>query len=281
MKFTIWDLRFTRFASAALMVWFGGADLSAQSLTLSDPAFLQPWPLNATVAAPTADLLHYTLNENTGTNLTDISAGAHNGSIRSNTDWRVGLNGSAGHSVTNSGTTGTAGNYIRSTAAVTLNANNQITVSFWANVISPWAASKMLFESSTNFNNNSYTCAFYAVSSSAVELALNDNGANYYTEDYTAPSTGATHHFVCQFDNSTTQGAVHFYVDGVLQTKTSTPNNNRINTANFANEIIFFGSRNSGSSQSEPTHGTFDDVAIFSGLLSGAQITALYNAGPQ
>ncbi len=251
---------------------------NAQPFSLNDPVWMFAPPAPAASAAPTADLLWYKTDENASTNLTDSSVGGHNGTIRNSGQWRVGLNGSATSSITNNGTTGTGGDYIRSTAAIPF-ATEQITITFWARIVA-FAASKMIIESSVNYNNINYGFACYPVDSAHVELAMNDAAADYFTDDFATPTTGADHFWVLQYDATTTTGTNYLWLDAVQKTPTSNPNHARNSTANFTTQIVFFSARSSGSTQTEALQGTYQDLRIYTGLLTSAQITAIFNAGP-
>jgi hypothetical protein len=92
---------------------------------------------------------------------------------------------------------------------------------------------------------------------------------------YTWPTTGTWHHYIAVYDKSLSTDEVNLYIDGLLQTPASRPDNSN-NTNTFANDTLYLMSTE-GTSRFDA--GKMDDVRIYNRVLSADEVKRLYLMG--
>jgi hypothetical protein len=155
-------------------------------------------------------------------------------------------------------------------------------VSFGTNVITVcvwlwWDAfnqnDNLFNELSSNFNsnNNTFNVDPNSGTNSKFAASIQGVGGTYRSESITRPSAAAWHHYAFVLDNSTSAGAVKFYVDGVLTTPT-VDTNTKNNSANFLTSTIYVMSR---ANTSLFAAGRLYSYRIYPGELTSGQVTTV------
>ena len=149
-----------------------------------------------------------------------------------------------------------------------------VTIAFWVNRNYTTDGKGVLFESGGNYQTSTTGFALLPDDETChgMQAALRGNEgttANCYNQ----PSSGVWHHLAVVFDKSQTGGnQVGLYVDGVWQT----PNWNlssATNTNSYGNNPVYLFSRGATSHYSS---GTVNDLRIYDGALTAAQVQQLY-----
>jgi len=147
---------------------------------------------------------------------------------------------------------------------------NQVTVTFWANSDAT-GSNRRIVETGPIFTNDTGFAVYF--DGSDIEAALRQDGAGYMIR-YCALTAGSWTHYAVTFDNSTAGGTIAIYINGSSQSLNAT-GDTKSGSGNFATQLVNVGSRNNGAA--DFYDGLLDDVRIYSGLLSGAQITTVMN----
>lgn len=184
---------------------------------------------------PTPDLLHFKMDENTGTNLT-CSVSTNTGWLFEAT-WTTGT-GNSPYALQFDG----SNDYFRSAGNVVYG-TNIITVAFWLYWDSFANNDDLALESSATFV--SYLNTFNIdPNASAGNWSTGIRGTSgFRAETVTRPSAAAWHHYLFVLDNTTTAGDVRTFIDGVEQSET-VGTNTKSGTSNFAANTLFGMSRN-------------------------------------
>jgi len=222
--------------------------------------------INAGTAVPTADVLWWKMNDGSGTTITAD----------------VGPNGTTdGTWTTGPGGTGTALSFNGSSQDASSNTTiaygaTAITVTFWLN-LDTTSGTQVILESSSNYNSNN-NCFILFCDAGTFEAGIQAS-AGYRAETVTAPSTGTWVHIAAVYDNNASggNGDIKLYFNGVEQTLTVALNT-KSTTGNFASQTLYVMARGASSLF---TSGDMDDLRVYAGELSAAQILAIYNAGAQ
>lgn len=231
-------------------------------LSLGTLSFLLLFTASAQIpATPSA---RYSLNNNTAT---DISGSGFNGtlSLTSSTTSRLGTANSA-VSFTSSSSTGTL------PSGLVTALQNDFTVGFWfktgmtANTGSQWYSGNSLVDAEVGGVTNDWG------------ICLIDGGKVCFgvgNPDITIKSTSTYNNNAWHFATATrskTGGSIVLYVDG-SQVASSTG----INTASLSAPSVIGLGRSSAVSSGTYT-GSLDDIVAYNRVLSGAEVTSLYNA---
>ena len=158
--------------------------------------------------------------------------------------------------------------------SIDLSGTNAVTVALWANRTYSTVGGHVLFEATKNFNHSTTGFVFLPDDDTCqgIQAALHGD-VGYTANCYSQPSSGIWHYLALVFDKSQTGGnAVAFYVDGVLQTPSWSVSAST-NTNSFGNDPIYLFSRG-GTSQFGS--GTMDDLRIYKGALTAAQVQQVY-----
>jgi len=224
------------------------------------------------VTAPTPDILWWKMTEGAGTELTNVVG------VRGfiDADWVTGPSGS-GYALEFNGSsddarTSTAG----STPSNLTFGTNIITIVFRAWFDATNVDQSIYEHNSSMWSGTSRVNVYIAGEDGALVAAVRGtSGAYYLMEAITAPNTGAWNHFVVVADNSSTRGNFKFYVNAVEKTDEEWKAN-KDTAAEYAANPVYVGARNGGASLW--FDGKLAGLAVYSGELSQAQITALYNS---
>ncbi len=221
------------------------------------------------VPAPTPDIVWFKMNEGTGTTLSNEIGGQPNAAT--NGSWIDG--GQEFNGTTQSASTATNINY-SSSSIVTLSA-------WWS--LNDLTTIQVLTESSVSVDVSSPAFLLYIDSGEFIVGFTSTTGGRYHS--FETPTTGVSTNIVAVFDMSTMNDGTHFgvvklFYNGVQQTPTGT---NNVNTStvsvSFGNYQLSIARRILGGLYFY--NGKCDDYRIYNGELTGPQITAIYNAGPQ
>ena len=224
-------------------------------------------------------ILHWNLNENTGTTANDSSTTGNTGTLRSGATWTPGYNGS--------GAIFDGTNDCIDEPAVDLSGTDDITVSAWFK--RNWGAGgggyETLFEGTDNFNPLTTGFAIFPTGDGTggpgscpnykLEVYLKGNVGNN-GKCYDPPGDTNWHMLTAVYDKSQAAGSeIAFYIDGVVQTASSQPHNSN-NTNNFGNDPFNFFTRNCTSTGAgESVAGTGDEVRIYNRAHTAGEISAL------
>ena len=211
---------------------------------------------------PTPDILWWRCNEGTGTAAYDSSVRGYAATINRAGQWTTGKAGDGiSFSAANS-------DWLQSNSSINY-ATNRITVTFWVNLPAiPSVAQILLSGPYPSYNNN-----FFITDNSATQfyVSLHDNATGFLETYIARPSSGQWHHIAAVMDASTAVGSISLYLDGAPQTKTVA-----MSTLNFSGTFstvqLNVGAQNKGAAF---WTGTVDDIRIYSGLLTGAQIASV------
>ena len=208
-----------------------------------------------------------------GTTAYDLSGSGNKGTLTNMDNAGAWVGGKIGNALEFDG----SDDYV-SVNAFNLSTTNAVALSFWMykdNFTTPEAVT---FELSTNQNlvtdgflvdaNSGAPCAGYF----QINVRGNATPDGNNTGCYTRPSAGAWHHYVAIFDKGKSSNESDLYIDGVLQTAVSRPNN-ADNTNNFGSEPLYMMSR-AGTSVFDI--GKIDEVRIYNRALSAEEIKLLY-----
>ena len=172
-----------------------------------------------------------------------------------------------------------------STADINLTSTDKVTVSCWIKVLNyreVYGSSNIVFEFSSNFNNNigSFVAAFAdgsPVYSSIYPIALGirgNSGYNLVGYSKTLVNDLSWHHWTCIFDTGISGNENTLYIDGVSRAAISTPLQSD-NGGNFGNFKLFIGNRDSSSI---PANCNIGQVQIYNRALSQQEILQNFNA---
>jgi hypothetical protein len=130
-------------------------------------------------------------------------------------------------------------------------------------------------------NYRGYGLLFNAGSNSLyADLQFNNSGTHIEVYTNAAVSTGAWHHVVMTYDGSHLAAGVKLYVDGASQALTVNYDSLGTNTIQNADPLQIGGS-GAGDGTTDngccTFNGKVDDARVYSGALTAAQVTQLYN----
>lgn len=206
-------------------------------------------------ASSTPDILWWKFQDGSGTTVT--AAVGTNGTT--DAAWVTGKSGS-GFALDANGTSQEA----QSSSVVTFN-TNIVTVALWA-FLDATNSFRMLFESGTGAQTDSFTC--YTGNNVINAFVYGTTGVR--TEVVSVPTTNYWYHLLLVFDNSTGNGDLKIYIDGVE--KTTTPSTSKTGTSNFTARTLNLFARNAASSRMD---GKLDDVRIYSGDRSADAVSIM------
>lgn len=236
--------------------------VSLLSVAASRRAALMNSPAAASGSA-TPEFLWWKFNEGSGTAVAgDGSNGSDDGTT--DADWLTGKSGSGYCTDYNGTSDGT-----QSDSAIAYDTET-ITVCAW--IYRDTTSDAMIWESSELYtsNPNSFDCLIFG----GQLYAAIQGTSGLRLEHVTPPGTGAWVHLAVVYVNTTNNGDVKFYFDGVEQSST-TDTNTKADHANFATEIFNCGSRNQTGLF---MNGRIDDLRIYSGDQSASLATIAADA---
>ena len=172
-----------------------------------------------------------------------------------------------------------------STADIDLSYTNKVTVSCWVKVLNYREvanSSNIVFEFSSNFNNNTGTFVVAFADGSAVYsnfypviLGIRGNvGYNFPAYSKTLVNDLSWHHWTCIFDMSLSGDEAILYIDGISRTPIFNPGS-ADNSGNFGNYKMFIGNRDSSSIAG---NANITDLKIYNRALSATEVRQIYNA---
>lgn len=115
-------------------------------------------------------------------------------------------------------------------------------VSLYTRIMQARSGSRIMFESSANYNSTSFTFIFYT-DASAFSAGMNNSGANTQRRnDYSALDLSTKKLLTVLYDRALTgTNEIKSYVDGSFQTPAAGGTNE--NTGNFSNQTVYIGGR--------------------------------------
>ncbi len=221
------------------------------------------------VGPPTPDIVWYKMNEGTGTTLTNDVPGQPD--AVTNGSWASGGQEFDGST-----------QYANTLTNVNYSSSSIVTMSAWW-TLDDSSSVQVMTESSSSVDAQSPAFLLYIDSGEFITGFGTSTGGRY--RSFTTPSTGVLTNIVSVYDISTMNDGTHYgvvklYYNGVQQTPTSTNNTNTVTaSAAFGNYQLALARRIIGGLYF--FNGKCDDYRIYNGELSGAQISAIYSAGPQ
>lgn len=204
--------------------------------------------------APTPDLLHWPLNDASGSTIAaSVGPGSTTSTGTLNSDFLAMASGNGNFESSSSVTWGT----------------NIISVSAWMR-FPDWSNAGVILQTRPSTIN--YRCDIVKDGGWFTLRAWGDTGGKF-ERIYQPVATNTWAHFVAVFDCSTASGVLKLYMNGSAQTLSNTADS-RTGTANFTTDAL---SIKSGASPDA----TFDldDLRIYTGELNTTQISAIYAAG--
>ena len=219
-------------------------------------------PLTASISVSTkpADLVvaHWKFDEGSGTTVSDSSGKGNIGTLVNNPTW------------TNSGKIGGAlafsgGSRVEFNASTTLNQTGNESVSLWFKTPQPATGNANLFRHDQRFT------ALQVTGGGQARVAYWIKGSSGY-KALTFPWTyndNNWHHYVASYDQAT---GLKIYVDGNVVAS----NGANLGPLPAVTNKIVLGANESGG---EAYNGLLDDVRVFNGALTQAEVTQLMNAG--
>lgn len=204
--------------------------------------------------APTPDLLHWPLDDASGSTIAaDVGPGSTTSTGTLNSDYLSMATGNANFDSSSSVTWGT----------------NIISISFWLRV-PDWSNAGSILQ--TRASTLNYRCDVQKDGGWFTLRAWGDTGGKF-ERIYQPVATNTWANFVAIFDCSTGSGVLKLYMNGSAQTL-SNNSDSRTGTANFTTDVL---SIKNGASPDA----TFDldDLRIYTGELNTTQISAIYAAG--
>ncbi len=225
--------------------------------------------------APAADLIH---NWTFDSDLTDAvgskDATGFNGANFQTTTSKIG----AGSALFDGGndymTAGTSGDFVIGTGAMS--------VSFWFKITTAAASDRFLATGAGNNTMEGWTVFLDTTSPDRVCPGMSDGGGRRIQKGNANGASdagdGGWHLAVAVFDHNGGNGTVDIYVDSVKETTLGLDDLGSWNGSSIDNTYaLTFGKLPEGSSNY--LDGYLDDVAIWNGALSQAEIDALWNGG--
>lgn len=204
---------------------------------------------------------YWSLNEGSGTNVSDASGNSYNGTLNS-ANWVTGKFGKAFNS------TGSTNVALPNSLISTISNTNEITISAWFKGTNAQSAVR-LQPAGTDFIvfpwNDSGTRKAIISTDGSVSSGVTVPGA----ED------NRWHHMVMTWKRNTVNG-FKVYVDGVVANQRDSADASLPNFSTF-NFVSYLGTYGGGAG--EDMVGTLDDVRIYSRELTSSQVTALYRQG--
>jgi hypothetical protein len=213
--------------------------------------------------APTPDILWYKMNAGSGT----VLAADVGGAGTTDAAWVTGASGSDFAQDFN-GTTHAAS----SDADVTFGVNI-ITICCWL-YMDDTSTTQILLESSEDAGAGGH-CFEIELGGGNIQPTIFSNGV-FYRRESVAATSGVWTHWAFVLDNSTNSGQIKVFKNGAEES-TTLANDTKGSTANFTDKTVYIGARNESLYY---YNGRMDDLRIYAGELSGAEISAIY-ADPQ
>lgn len=220
--------------------------------------------------ALTPGLLWLKCNEGSGSTVSN-SAASGSGCTNFNGTWTTVAGGS---SLTFNGTSQSCS----TTSGLTWSSNQIITLTFWINSANySTGTPQTLLELSSDYSGapNRFEVINEVDGGGGLVVAFQDNIGNVIIGHFARPSAGGWHNVAIVMNNSV--GSIASYIDGSTSAFT-------IDFSNWSSagvwdfQFLFIGARGN-SSRWFP--GGLDDIRIYGGTLSGAQIGAIFTAGQQ
>jgi uncharacterized protein YjdB len=218
-----------------------------------------------TVSATLPGLVGYwTFDEGSGTTAADSSGNGYTAAL-SGATWVAGEYGDA---VSASG----SAQYV-TIPAINLTTTSAVTISMWVNRTYSTVGGHTLFENSANYNSSTTGFGVFPDDSTCHGIMAGEKGnVGYNVDCYNQPTSGVWHHLVFVFDKSQpATGEVTFYIDGLLQVPTQSPNTSNNTNAFGTNKTYIF----TRGGTIEFSAGAVDQVQIFNRALSAAEIASL------
>ena len=216
-----------------------------------------------------APVAYWTFDDGSGNRAADSSGNGHPATLANGANW---VAGEIGGAVSASA----AKQQYVSIPAIDLSRTHAVTVTLWSNRTYSTTGGHALFEATSDYTHSITGFGLFPDDTTChgIQVALRGD-VGYSANCYTQPSSGVWHHLAVVFDKRQTGGnEVQFYVDGVLQAVNWNLHSST-NTNNFGNDPIYLFSR-AGTTQFNS--GAIDDLRIYKGALTAAQIQKMYNS---
>lgn len=207
-------------------------------------------------------LFNWSMNEGSGTTLQDDTANNIDGTIVTAGQWTT---GKAGGGVTNNG----VNQWIESSSAVAYGAG-KLTLTTWVWINGGFSGVPVIWESSTNFDNNADVFLNF-LNSTLTNTVLFKQGVGTAFKQVEVPPVTADgwHHIAVAMDKDVTgTGTLTVWYDGVEQSPTVILNQS-FTPVNFATEKLYLSSRG-GASNFMPA--TWDDFRVYNVVLTAEQV---------
>lgn len=230
----------------------------------------------------TSLVLHWKLDEGTGTSAADASGAGNTGTMYGSPAWTT-------NGYINAGLTFDGNDDCIRESGVDLSSASAATVSFWSKRDWSTGTYETVHENTNDFNGSTTGFALFfsgdgvggsPCGSNSYDLEPSIKGnTGYNIKCYTPPSDTNWHLITTVFDKSQAgTSEILLYIDGLLQTPVYIPPSYTANnTNNFGADSFNFMDRNCTSTPSpaESITGTSDEVRIYSKALNATEIAGL------
>lgn len=224
--------------------------------------------------------VYYRMDEAGGTILTDSSVNGRNGTYFNTPSLSqangipndppstaVKFNGTTQYATTSLDLTGTGHIAVEFWTLSAFNTGDGVTCEFGATYTGVSGG----FVVDLNSSNTPNTSCF-------IGMGSNLNSPRPWSDTFPKPTASVWHHFVFDLTLNGASSATITYVDGVVQTLTTSTHDALINDTTFANTTLNIMCRNGGGPGSLFCADTLDEFAIYSGGLSAARVKEHYSA---
>jgi len=218
--------------------------------------------------APIPDLLHWELNEGTGSTISAAVGPGATFTLGTDGEWTTSTQSGTGAAIDVLYTT--TSSVVESTSNITY-ATNQVTVSGWFNVPVISSLNGPILVGS---NGSVNTWKIRHINGNLAAQLYGTTGSRYVTATTADPAINTWHHFAVTFDNSTEAGDVKMYINGVELTSPTLTTNTKTGTGNFAAGKFYV-----KDPFTQSWVGKLDDLRVYSGILTPSEIAALHAGG--
>ncbi len=216
-------------------------------------------------AVDNALIVRYKFDEGSGTSVNDESVNNNDATLSGGVSWVTGKSGT-GAALSFDGTD----DYLSSGSAITYGAN-VLTVCAWVKATWPGGGTTYRIWNSSSASQISGTANLFHMFADFATLQSYLTGDTFTArrrDDTPDPSDGTWVHIAAVYDNSTADGEITIYYDGVAQTA-DVYSTTKTGTSSFSAQILYIASLG-GSSQFAAIQ--MDDFRIYSGALSLTEI---------
>lgn len=217
-------------------------------------------------------LLHYGLNDGSGTSATDSSGNARTGTLVNTPTWTTAKVGASALTFASA-----SSQYVTMPVSNLLRNINAVTVAFWVKTTATTNQRMFFVSSNTGTTTSRFSISHSAVTAGVLQVvARAGDGEGAQTKNATgnAINDGNWHYVSVVVDIA--NDTITIYVDGSSVSATGTISFTATSISDTDPQAARLGSLGDSTLF---FNGSLDEVSLWSRALSGAEITTLYNAG--